>query len=118
MPQDSPSVVRNVQKLATCPHCGQEDCPPHSIGRRNAKDLGGVVLFVETSKHYCATCDRIFSLQVSGIDPKRTYTRRVREKALQVFDESKTLTEASRRMLEEFGVHIPQTTLHEWFAEE
>lgn len=110
------------RKLARCPLCG-EISKRHSTGRRWLHDVGvsaPVILDVTYSKHFCARCQRHFSLPMDHLAPLRgRFTHRVRRVAVGlVVSGALTLESASFRMRQRYFVHVPPTTLHDWVLAE
>ena len=112
---------RRICKRARCPSCGSLS-PKHSTNRRQLRDLGlhqPVVLEVIQSVHYCKPCDRYFKLCIDDLaEPGSLFTRAVKQKALaSVFQDSLPIEAVVLRMLRDFNVHVPRSTLYYWMSE-
>jgi len=114
-------VKRRVRKWANCPRCGQR-CRQHSTSRRRLRELGlhhPVALEVVQSVHHCGKCHRHFKLPIDELaESGSRFTRAVKEKALaSVFEDGLPIQSVVQRMLRDFNVHVPPSTLYDWMAE-
>lgn len=101
-----------------CPTCGTSS-PRRSEGTRQLRHLGlthAVVLDVRYSKHLCPQCETYFNASMEDLaEPGALFTRAVQEKALaSVLADRLPLRKAIERMLRDFYVHIPLSTLQGW----
>ena len=114
-------VEKRIRKRAPCPLCGGVS-RKHSTSRRQLRDLGldhPVVLEVIQSVHYCKQCDGYFKLPIGELaEPGSLFTLAVKEKALaSVFQDSLPIDAVVLRMLRDFNVHVPRSTLYWWMSE-
>lgn len=108
-PNAHPLVL--VRNRALCPRCGA-DCPRHSIDSRRVRDVGGQVMVVEYSKHYCSDCRRHFSVNDPDLVPKHgRYSMAIRREAIRLFTAGKTIAAVSERL------QVPLATIHDWAHE-
>lgn len=110
------------RKSAPCPRCNDVG-KRHSIGKRSLREVGisgPTELEVTYSKHYCARCEKHFSLPMDHLaQPSGRFTHRVRRTAVDlVIKQSLTLERTTIRMREKYNVHVPPTTLHDWVVAE
>ena len=110
------------RKMAPCPKC-KTVSKRHSVGKRTLREVGissPTVLEITYSKHYCMTCRKHFSLPMDHLaQPSGRFTNRVRRTAVAlVVKESLTLEKATQRMRQNYHVHVPPTTLHDWVVTE
>lgn len=112
--------VRRVRRCARCASCNAVS-RRHSTTRRRLRHLGldhPVVLEVTQSVHYCAKCQKHFKLPIDDLaEPGSLFTRAVKEKALaSVFADSLPIQAVVLRMLRDFHVQVPPTTLYYWMG--
>lgn len=95
--------IKLVRTYAPCFRCGTMSSR-HSRGTRTINDLGittPVKIVVTYSKHYCPTCRKYFSIDMSHIAEPG----------------SKTLIQVSNVMRFKYFVILPHTTLYDWIAD-
>jgi len=114
-------VQKRIRKQAPCPRCGTFSCKD-STSRRQLRELGlhhPIVLEVVQSVHWCKKCCRSFKLPIDDLAERGChFTRAVKEKALaSVFEDGLPIETAVVRMLRDFNVHVPTSTLYEWMVE-
>jgi len=112
---------QRVRKQAPCPTCGAQS-KRTSKSRRQLRDLGlhhPIVLEVVQSVHYCKRCDGHFKLPIDDLaEPGSLFTNRVKEKALaSVFEDGLPVDTVVLRMLRDFNVHVPRSTLYDWMGQ-
>jgi len=78
-----------------------------------------VVLEVRYSKHLCPQCQEHFNAPMDDLaEPGSLFTKAVQQKVLAtVLVDHLPLRKAIERMLRDFYVHIPLSTLHGWRAQ-
>jgi len=114
-------VEKRIRKQAPCPEC-RTLSRKHSTSSRQLRDLGlhhPIVLEVVQSVHWCKKCRRSFKLPIDDLaEPGCHFTRAVKEKALaSVFQDGLPIEAAVLRMLRDFNVHVPASTLYEWMGQ-
>ena len=119
-PDTTIRVEKRVRKRAACPQCGALS-RKRSTSRRQLRDLGlhhPLVLEVVQSVHYCTNCHRHFKLPVDDLaEPGSRFTRAVKDKALaSVFEDGLPIEATVLRMLRDFHVHVPASTLYDWMV--
>lgn len=109
--------LERIKKVDTCPRC-RKKAKRHSRGQRKAVDLGGVVVEVAYSKHYCTQCRKHFSTDTSDIAGKwGRYTNRVHDAAMKMMTGTRSITslrQVSKKMARLHKIRIPETTLSDW----
>ncbi len=98
-----------VYKTAIHPVCGTE-CKRHSIARRHLKTLEGVKI-IKVSVHYCKVCKKHFRVPISIAPQKAQYSQALINRAVRY---DGTLQQIEIYIEQNFGVHIPQTTIYDW----
>jgi hypothetical protein len=78
-----------------------------------------VVLEVHYSKHLCPKCQEYFNAPMDDLaEPGSLFTRVVQQKILAtVLVDHLPLRKAIERMLRDFYVHVPLSTLHGWLEQ-
>jgi len=78
-----------------------------------------MVLEVHYSKHYCKICCKYFNAPMEDLaEPGSMFTNEVKKRALAtVFEDRVPLRKAVERMLRDFYVHVPLSTLERWVSE-
>ena len=110
---------RSVRRAA-CPTCGAV-CRRTTTSQRKLRDLGlhhPIVLEVVQSVHYCETCRHHFKRPIDDLaESGSLYTRAVKEKALaSVYQDGLPIDAVVLRMLRDFNVHVPRSTLYAWMG--
>lgn len=124
MPRTAPIRFAEIRKIdrdyrtRPCPIC-RRTSKRRTHGKHRLWDLGGprpVLLEVRYSVHFCKRCRKYFSASCSDLaEPLARFTHRVKEKALaSVLDDRLPLLDAQNRMLRDFSVYVPRSTLHRW----
>jgi hypothetical protein len=113
-------IVRRARKRAPCPTCGRLG-RRHSVRRRQLRDLGlrgpeAVELVV--SCHWCGSCRRHFMAAADDVcESGSQFTNGVKEKVLQsVYQDGLPVDAVVTRMLRDFHVHVPRSTLYAWLG--
>jgi transposase len=119
-PDTKIKLISRMHKKAPCPSCGRV-CRRRSRGERQLRDLGlthPVVLEVHYSKHYCSSCEQYFNAPMEDLaEPGSLFTSEVKKKALAtVLQDRVPLRKAVDRMLRDFYVHVPLSTLQAWVS--
>lgn len=114
--------IHMSRRLAPCPTCGLLS-KRHSNAHRRLREIGitcPTVVAVTYSKHYCERCKKYFSVDMRYLAPSTgRYTDRVRRTAVSmVIKKALTLEKAASQMEQQYHVHIPLSTLHDWIMAE
>jgi len=104
-----------------CPRC-RRSCYRHALGQRTLHDLGCLlrdrprVLQVVYSRHYCASCQLHFSVDLSQLAPPGShYTQRVIALAVRlVVEDGLPYRAASWHLWRDQRVFVPFATLQNW----
>jgi hypothetical protein len=112
--------VRLSSKTAECPRC-KRLCGRHSLHHRWLRDAHPerpLILEVTTSKHFCSTCERHFIKPCDLAPSNSSFTHRVHRLAVaMVVEDGVQYRVAKERMLKNYHVLVPETTLHGWVGE-
>jgi len=108
-----------VRPLLPCPQC-QAECAVDRVFQRTVRDLGNTRyaynVLLRYSQHRCGVCDRYCSVDLERICPRKClYTNRVIAYAVHLLiDLGLSFRSAEDRLWEEFSVHAPFGTIHNW----
>jgi hypothetical protein len=108
-------------KHTPCPRCGAR-ASRHTSGQRIVHDLGDVDagcpvdLLVTYSSHYCAPCQKYFTIDLSDVAPPGShYTHRVINLAVRVVvEDGLPYRPASWHLWRDHRVFVPFATLQNW----
>jgi hypothetical protein len=114
--------IEHLASVACCPECGRA-CARHSVYVRRLRDLGNgrpAELRLKGSKHHCRACGLYFIYNDGHLGQNKGshYTRRVRELALKLHREGKSLQAVCEALRRDYHLRLPPTTLHEWVFKE
>ncbi len=111
-------VVENIEKKATCPHCGKKAIALHQNHYYVVRDLPQaehhVYLKVNRRQFKCSRCKKPFSEEFNCLKKTRTYTERLARKIITEVIESDLKNVAQRNGLSEREV---ETILKEKFSD-
>jgi transposase len=104
-----------------CPRCGRS-CYRDNTGRRVLHDVGSLVnerprdLLVAYSRHYCASCRRHFSADLSDLAPPGShYSHRVISLAVRLsVEDGLPYRNASWHLWRDHRVFVPYATIQNW----
>ena len=118
-----PKIVKQSRNYRhrPCPHCHQP-APRDQVFTRHLHDVGDLVagrpreLHLTYSQHYCSTCRKYFTPDVSDLAlPKNRYTRRVQSLAVQrVVEDGLPYRTASWSLWRDHRVFVPFSTIQNW----
>ena len=117
-PDTQIQLISRYYRRQPCPKCATSS-PRRSEGTRRLRHLGlthPVVLEVRYSKHLCPQCQEYFNAPMDDLaEPASLFTKAVQQKVLAtVLADHLPLRKAIERMLRDFFVHVPLSTLHGW----
>ena len=120
-PDTRTQLVSRIYLRRPCPDCGRL-AKRRSAGVRQLRHLGinyPVVLEVHYSKHYCPACGKYFNAPMEDLaEAGSLFSNVVKERALaSVFIDQLPLQKVVERMLRDFNVHIPLSTLESWVVQ-
>lgn len=77
------------------------------------------MLEIRYSKHLCPKCEEYFNAPMDDLaEPGSLFTKTVQQKIMAtVLVDHLPLRKAIERMLRDFYVHVPLSTLHGWLAQ-
>ena len=110
--------ISRMHRRQPCPKCGTSS-PRRSEGKRQLRHVGltcPIVLEVHYSKHLCPKCEEYFNATMDDLaEPGSLFTKTVQQKILAtLLVDHLPLRKAIERMLRDFYVHVPLSTLHGW----
>ena len=108
-------------KQTPCPRCGQL-AARHKGEQRTLHDLGDLTtgrpvdLLVSYSSHYCSTCQKYFTINLSDLAPPGShYTHRVIDLAVRVVvEDGLPYRPASWHLWRDHRVFVPFATIQNW----
>lgn len=113
--------AKTIHRIWPCPACNASG-KKHSLRTRQLREIGitgPTILEVTCSVHFCAKCNRYYSVPMDHVAPDHgLFTNRVRLKALDLLNrQGMSLGRASKRMRLQYHVHVPESTLHDWLVD-
>ena len=118
-----PKIIKEqrIESERPCPRCGKPASRDH-LFTRSLHDLGDLgsgrpcELHITYSQHYCKTCRKYFSVDLTDVAPPRgDYTHRVMALAIRVVvEDGQAYRNASWQLWRDHRVFVPFATIQNW----